>query len=83
MPFLGLAEQVDSGKPLAERQVRVMHDRTGLDAEMITASDAVPLTPAFDRTHVHIAAPGACDTTGPAQRLQVIPAGVFVSETIQ
>ena len=55
--LLGLAEQIDSGKPLAERQVRVMHDRAGLDAEMVAASDAVPLAPAFDRAHVHIAAP--------------------------
>ncbi len=46
--LLGLAEQVDRGEPLPERQVRVMHDGAGLHAEAVAASDAVPLASALD-----------------------------------
>ena len=72
-----------AAEPLAERQVRIVHYRTGLDAEVIAASDAVPLAAPLDRAHVHVAAPGAGNTAGPAQSFQTLTAGVLIGETIQ
>ena len=61
----------------------IVHDGAGLDAEVVAASDAVPLAPAFDRAHVHIAAPGARNASGPSEQLQVVTALVVSIEAVK
>ena len=81
--FLGDAHEVDGGKPLAKRQVGVVHDGPGDHGKVVFAPLAIPLAAVLDPSDVHISAPGTGDPAGPAQLLQVSSARIIRFETIQ
>ncbi len=63
--FLGFTHQVDRREPLTQGKVGVLHDGSGHDTELVAATETIPLNPAFDPAHVHIAATRAANASGP------------------
>jgi len=80
--FLGLAQQVDTEKPLPQWQVRIVEDRSGSHRELVAASIAVKLIALYDlRNLVRIAA-RASNLIRPAQSLKVSSASIFAVELL-
>ena len=72
--LFGLAHEVDGGEPLAKGKVGIVHDGPGSDAELVSATTAIPLPTALNLSDGHIAAPGAGNPIGPAQFLKTLAA---------
>ena len=81
--LFGFAHQVDSGKPLAQRQVGIMHDGASRDAEVIMAGAAIPLVAVFYLGHGYIATPEAKRAIRPPNGFKVLPAFVVGIESIK
>lgn len=60
-----------------------MHDGAGHRAELVTASQAVPLRPSLDGGNIGIAATGAAYAVRPAQLLQLLTAFLIAAEAVQ
>ena len=67
--LLGLAHEVNGGKPLTKRQVGILYDRPSHDAELVAATKTIPLDTALDPAHVHIAASSTANSARPAHGL--------------
>ena len=70
---LGFAHQVNGDKPLAERQVGIMHDGSGGDGELIAASVAVELPASLNLGYAEGPAPEAGYAVRPTKLLQKFP----------
>ena len=81
--LLGFAHEIDSGKPLSQGQVGVVHDGSRGHAEMIAASLAVPLSAPLDSSDRCIPTPDTGNPIRPAQVFQVLAAFVIIVETIK
>ena len=80
--LLGNTHEVDGDEPLAQRQVGIVHDRPGRDAELVRAAEAMPLVPVGNFAQVGIATAGAADPGRPAQVFQVGAAVLIRREAV-
>lgn len=69
--FLGLPHEVDRQKPLPQRQVGVVEDRAGGDAELVAAGVAIELSARPDAADAIRPAARAAHAVGPAQLFEV------------
>ena len=81
--FLGFAHEINRQKPLAKRQVGIVHDGSRCYGEVVLTPPAVPLASVFDLSHAQVTATGAGHAVRPSQGFQVIEAGILGIETIQ
>ena len=79
----GFAHQIDCRKPFSQRQMGIVHDSARSGAEMVTASQAVPLATALDAGHFHATATDTGNPVRPPQTLQVLSALLIIIETIK
>lgn len=80
--LFGLNHHVDGEKPLAKRQVGVMHDGSGRDAELVATAETGPLVALRNLAEVSVTAASAADLFGPTQPLQELPALLFAGEPV-
>ena len=77
-----LEQQVDCHETLPKRKVRVVHDGSGRDAELVGAPEALPLITVGDLAQIRIAAALAADAVRPAEIFEQLPAGVVRLESV-
>ena len=80
--FLALDHEIDSGKPLPERKLGVVEDRSRRDREAVAASVTVELIPSRDLRHGIGLTPRTDRATGPAEFEQVVAANFFGAEAV-
>ena len=80
--LLGFAHEVDRQKPLAKRQVGIVHDRATRHGKLVFAALAFPAILVLQFEHVHIAAPRAAHTGGPANVAQHRAAFFVIAEPV-
>ena len=76
-PVLGLDHQRDRQEPLPRRQVRVVEERSGRDAEVVAARAAVELLARLEACSVARLAPRAAHAVGPPKLLEVRAATIL------
>ena len=72
--FLGLTHKVDGDEPLAKRQVGIVHDGAGRDAETVPAVVAVVLSAGFNVGNAQGTAAEAGNAVRPAEPFEEFPA---------
>ena len=81
--FLGLAHEVDRRKPLSQRKVGIVHDSSCRHAELIAATEAIPLRASLDPAHVHVSTTDAGHAVRPSNGFQMLSAICVIGEAVK